>query len=85
MDTTKHEHTLKDTRKRGVKETYKYPEHYLQVDTEEHRMGKSVSFLYKMARTANDIETLASGNPKRIVKRGRNKVIGRTLMKNLMK
>lgn len=48
-------------------------------------MGKSVSFLYRMARTANDIETLASGNPKRIVKRGRNKVIGRTLMKNLMK
>lgn len=48
-------------------------------------MGKSVSFLYKMARTANDIETLSSGNPKRIVKRGRNKLIGRTLMKNLMK
>jgi len=44
-----------------------------------------VSFLYKLARVANDIEKLSSGNPKRIAKRAKNKVIGRTLIKKLMK
>ena len=32
-------------------------------------MSKLVSFLYKMARTANDIEKLSSGNPKKIANR----------------
>ena len=48
-------------------------------------MAKLVSFLYKLARKANDVETLASGNPKRIAKRGKNKVIGRKIMKKLLK
>ncbi len=48
-------------------------------------MAKIVSFLYKLARRANDIETLASGKPKRIGKRAKNKVIGRKLIKKLMK
>ncbi len=48
-------------------------------------MAKLVSFLYKMARTANDIEKLSSGDPKKIAKRAKNKVIGKTLMKKLMK
>ena len=48
-------------------------------------MSKMVSFLYKLARVANDIEKLSSGNPKRIAKRAKNKVIGRTLIKKLMK
>lgn len=38
-----------------------------------------VSTLYQIARTANDINTLASGNPKRIARRVRNKIIGRAL------
>ncbi len=42
-------------------------------------MSKFVSFLYKAARTANDIETLLSGNPKRIARRMKNKLIGRKL------
>jgi hypothetical protein len=48
-------------------------------------MAKLVSFLYKLARTANDVETLSSGSPKRIAKRAKNKVIGRSLIKKLMK
>jgi len=48
-------------------------------------MSKLVSFLYKLARTANDAETLASGDSKRIARRAKNKFIGRKIMKNLMK
>ncbi|MCK8825309.1 hypothetical protein [Fuchsiella alkaliacetigena] len=48
-------------------------------------MKKLVSFLYKLARTANDIETLSSGDSKRVAKRAKNKVIGRKLINKLMK
>ena len=48
-------------------------------------MGKLVSFLYKLARTANDAEKLSSGDSKKIAKRAKNKVIGKKLMKKLMK
>ena len=48
-------------------------------------ISKLVSFLYKMARTANDIEKLSSGDPKKITNRAKNKVIGRSIMKKLMK
>jgi hypothetical protein len=37
--------------------------------------------LYKTARTMNDLETLASGDPKKILRRGKNKLIGRLLTK----
>lgn len=40
---------------------------------------KAVSFLYKLARTANDIETLSSGDPKRIARRAKNKALGRVV------
>ncbi|HEY3397131.1 MAG TPA: hypothetical protein VGM19_05660 [Armatimonadota bacterium] len=46
-------------------------------------MSKTVSFLYQLARTANDVETLASGNPKRIVRRLKNKLIGRKVASRL--
>lgn len=48
-------------------------------------MAKFVSFLYKLARIANDAETLSSGSPKKIAKRAKNKVIGRSIIKKLMK
>jgi len=44
-----------------------------------------ISFLYKIARAANDIETISSGNPKRILKRIKNKYIGRKIVSKLFK
>ncbi len=38
-----------------------------------------VSQLYSAARLANDISTLASGNPSRIARRAKNKIVGRAL------
>jgi hypothetical protein len=36
-----------------------------------------VSNLYRAARIANDVSTLALGNPHRIARRAKNKIIGR--------
>ena len=38
-----------------------------------------VSQMYRAARLANDISTLASGNPKRITRRAKNKILGRAM------
>lgn len=35
--------------------------------------------LYKMARLANDIETVSSRDPQRIKRRAKNKLLGRLL------
>jgi len=48
-------------------------------------MSKSVSFLYQLARVANDIEKLSSGDPKRMVRRAKNKYIGRKLVRKVWK
>ena len=38
-----------------------------------------VSSLYRTARLANDISVIASGNPRRITRRAKNKIVGRAL------
>jgi len=46
-------------------------------------MGKLVSSLYKLARVVNDISKVASGDPKKITRRIKNKIIGRKLIKKI--
>jgi hypothetical protein len=43
------------------------------------RRKRLSSSLYEAARLTNDLETVASGNPYRIVRRAKNKVVGRIL------
>jgi len=43
------------------------------------RRRSLTSILFKTARAVDDVETLASGNPKRIERRARNKLLGRVL------
>jgi hypothetical protein len=38
-----------------------------------------VSKMYRAARVANDVSVLASGNPNRITRRARNRIVGRAL------
>lgn len=45
--------------------------------------GKLVSGLYKLARVANDISKLASGDPKKITRRIKNKIIGKKLIRKI--
>lgn len=35
--------------------------------------------LYRAARLSNDLGTLASGNPRRVARRAKNKAVGRAL------
>ena len=48
-------------------------------------MGKLVSNLYKLARVANDISKVASGDPKKVARRIKNKTIGRKIIRKVWK
>jgi hypothetical protein len=41
-----------------------------------------VSNMYRAARLANDMSVLASGNPHRIARRARNKIVGGALARS---
>lgn len=43
------------------------------------RRRSFVSQMYAAARLANDVSTLASGNPRRIARRAKNRILGRAL------
>ena len=45
------------------------------------REGKLISFLFNLARRLNDISKVTSGDPKKIIRRIKNKIIGRKLIK----
>ncbi|MCM8768567.1 MAG: hypothetical protein NC911_02640 [Candidatus Omnitrophica bacterium] len=55
------------------------------TNAEEKRelMAKLVSFLYQLARRLNDLETILSGNPKRIARRIKNKYLGRKILSKI--
>lgn len=42
-----------------------------------------VRTLYSLARLLNDLTTLSSGNPKKIARRAKNKIVGRWFWKKM--
>ncbi len=40
---------------------------------------KITRLLYKLARVSRDIEVVSSGDPKKVARRAKNKVLGRAL------
>lgn len=46
---------------------------------------KLTSFLYRMARISRDAEVIASGDPKKMARRMKNKALGRPLVRRLFR
>ena len=44
-----------------------------------------VSWLYQLARKANDVSTITSGKPKRVIRRAKNKIVGRKVANKLFR
>lgn len=47
--------------------------------------NKLVSWLYRAARGMNDLTTITSGKPKKILRRGKNKALGRKIWPRINK
>jgi hypothetical protein len=46
-------------------------------------MSKLTSSLYRLARLSRDAEVIASGKPKKMVRRAKNKLLGRKVFRKL--
>ena len=46
-------------------------------------MGKLISFLFNPARRLTDIKAVASGDPKKIIRRAKNKYIGKKIIRKI--
>ncbi|MHB0867157.1 MAG: hypothetical protein ACYC6B_05355 [Thermoleophilia bacterium] len=46
---------------------------------------KLTSFLYRAARLSRDAEVITSGSPKKMARRVRNKILGRSVVRRLFK
>ncbi|MHB1325808.1 MAG: hypothetical protein ACYDGS_08775 [Thermoleophilia bacterium] len=46
---------------------------------------KLTSWLYRLARLSRDAEVIVSGNPKKMARRVKNKVLGRSIVRRLFR
>jgi len=46
-------------------------------------VGKFISFLFNLARKLTDIKAVTSGDPKKIIRRAKNKYIGKKLIRKI--
>ncbi|MBI5870001.1 MAG: hypothetical protein HZB44_03435 [Actinobacteria bacterium] len=44
---------------------------------------KLTSWLYRMARLSRDTEVITSGNPRKMARRVKNKILGRTIFRRI--
>jgi len=47
------------------------------------KLNKMISFLYRLARGLTDFKAVTSGDPGKILRRGKNKIIGRKIIKKI--
>ena len=47
------------------------------------KLNKLISILYRLARGLTDFKALTSGNLGKIARRGKNKIIGRKIIKKI--
>ena len=46
---------------------------------------KLTSWLYRMARLSRDAEVITSGNPKKMARRVKNKILGRSIVRRMFR